>query len=258
VITFVTWKWRGPDGRRLFESQHVNVLRAMVARYYAGPHNFVCLTDEPAGLCADIDARPMPVTALEHLQAPQGQKRRRLRNVHRFNRAVLRRTKEAAHFPACYRRLWLFSDEAKQLGDRLFLLDIDCVITGDITPLVAHDVDFIGWADPRFGWNKIAGGAWLLRAGSRVDVWRDFDPALSPAMCLGLGLRGSDQAWLSHKLFPPAVAWTQADGLHKTNWLRPGAPLPRAARIVFTSGHSPPWAQDTQAKHPWIGKHWRL
>lgn len=261
MITFVTWKWRGADGRRMFESPHVNVLRAMIARNYSGAHRLVCLTDEPKGLSPRVDAQPMPETKLEHLLSPHTPKVKRIPRRWQNSRAAYARriaqTQQPQHFPACYRRLWLFSEEARALGERIFLLDIDCVITGDLTPLVQSPADFVGWADPRFGWAKIAGGAWLLRAGSRTDVWTEFDADKSPAMCKARGLRGSDQAWLSYKLFPPAAAWTQADGLQKINWLRPGHALRPSARIVFTGGHSPPWAPEVKAQYPWILKHWR-
>jgi hypothetical protein len=260
MITFVTWKWRGPDPRRAFTSHHVNVLRAMIARHYTEPHRLVCFTDEPKGLHPDIDAQPLPDTQLEHLLVPE--RAGKLARAYRKAPAQLRRHAPRGPvrlFPSCYRRLWLFSAGAALVGERLFLLDIDCVITGDLAPLMRHDADFVGWSDPRFGWNKIAGGAWLLRAGSRTDVWTEFDAARSPALCKSLGLQGSDQAWLSHKLFPPAAAWTQKDGVHKVNWLRKYVDKPPAGtRLVFTNGTSPPWAPATRQRYPWIAQHWHV
>lgn len=253
MITFVTWKWRSSGGRPAFSAAHVNVLRAMIARHYQEPHRLVCITDDTSKLDPRVEAFPMPDTKLEHLVSPHtGRARSRMKQL---RLGVAKRQ----HFPSCYRRLWTFSREAAVLGERLFLLDIDCIVTGDLAPLVQHDVDFVGWCTPEFGHNKVAGGAWLLKAGSHPEVWEDFDPDKSPDLCTSLGLRGSDQAWLSHKLYPPAARWTSADGVVKINWLRPGRRYAgKGVRLVFTAGHSPPWFLSTINRYPWVREHWRL
>jgi hypothetical protein len=62
MITFVTWKWRNPNSaKRCFESAHVNVLRAMIAKHYPRKFRMVCITDDNTWLDAKIDALPMPV-----------------------------------------------------------------------------------------------------------------------------------------------------------------------------------------------------
>lgn len=244
MISFVVWKWAGPDPARSFASAHVNVLRASIARHYRRPHRLICITDDAAGLDPRIEALPVPSTRLDHVPAP-------------------RETVAAAggrRFPSCYRRLWNFSSEAAALlGPRIVALDIDVIIYGALEPLLDREADFVGWCEPRFRWQKIAGGVYMLRTGTHPEVWDRFDPDRSPALARAAGLHGSDQAWISHLLFPPAAQWSSRDGVVKLGWLAQGAKAPPdSVRLIFTAGYAPPWCSKIQRRYPWIQKHWTL
>jgi hypothetical protein len=237
MISFVVWKWAQPGSSRVFLSEHVNVLRAMIQRHYRGSWRMVCVTDDPEGLDPRIHVVPMPVK-FEELQNPHGPR-----------------------FPNCYRRLWNFSREAKDiLGERIFSIDIDVIISGDLTPLVERDEPFVGWHDRRrFGMgNKIAGGVYLLQAGAHPQVWEEFDPATSPKIALDAGYSGSDQGWMSYKLFPPKAFWEEKDGLVKIKWMGPVTKPPPHIRIISTGGHVPPWDPVEQERYPWIKDFWTL
>lgn len=234
MISFVTWKWSVPGYARQFTPEHVNILAAMIRRNYAKPHRFICVTDDSSGLDAAVETMPPPVTFAE-LSNPQG-----------------------ARFPSCYRRLWNFSREASVLGERILALDIDVVITADLTPLVERDDDFVSWTDARFGWHKVPGGIYLLRTGAYPEVWETFDPSSSPQIAARAGCKGSDQAWMSYKLHPAKAAWTIDDGLYSMKWLPKAAPLPSGVRVVSTPGDLKPWSPVLQAMYPWIRKHWRV
>lgn len=245
MITFVCWKWvpKQPHGPRLFRSEHVNVLRAMLERHAPFPHKLVCITDDTRGLDPRIEALPMPETTFEELVNPHQVK---YDAAHAWGRKK--------YFPNCYRRLWVFSREATVLGERVFALDIDVIVTGDLTPLVERDEDFVGWVDDKEP--KLKGGAYLLRTGSHPEVWDEFDPETSPALAATSSGTGSDQAWMTFKLFPPEGSWGVQDGLVKINWLQAG-PQP-STRLVFTAGHSPPWSADVQRRYPWVAQYWRM
>ena len=239
-VTFVTWKWRGNDPQRQFLSEHVNVLAAMLQRHYHAPYQLACLTDDPVGLDGSIEVYALPETKGDRLGPP--------------------RQGGSKLFPSCYRRLWLFSEEARELGVRLVLLDIDCIILEDITALIqGKTAGFVGWCDVSFGWSKIAGGFWALTAGSHVEVWERFDPRISPALAEEAGHQGSDQAWLSYMLHPPKQVWTSKDGVIKINWLqKSGRHPPEGIKIVFTIGTAPPWDYAMQVGHRWIADHYHL
>jgi hypothetical protein len=219
----------------VFLSEHVNVLRSMIARNYPLPHRFICITDDAAGLDSQVEPVPMPET-FGDVPSPQGE-----------------------GFPSCYRRLWVFSRQAQRwLGDRIFCTDIDAVYCRDIRPIVDRFEDFIGWCDHRFNWNKIAGGCYMLKTGSMPHVWEEFDPLRSPALAFAAGNSGSDQGWMSYKMYPPPGKWTKQDGITKLRWTPKFAKAPPPhVRIAFTSGVFPPWHPDVQRQYPWVREHWR-
>jgi hypothetical protein len=261
-VTFAVtcWKWKPaqPSGRS-FDSSHVNVLRAMVARHLPIPHRFVCITDDTNGLDSRIEAVPMPPQTFDSLvnveyriTARPLRRHWRWRVVPGTNRNI----ESTKHFPSCYRRLWLFSEEAQALGDRILALDVDVIVTGSLVPLIERDESFVGWCDELNERPRIAGGVYLLRTGAHMDVWTEFDPATSPRIAAEAGYKGSDQAWMSYKLWPNVAVWGRADGLTKITWLN-GEP-DESTRLVFTSGHSPPWNKDVRKCHPWLKKHWTL
>lgn len=210
----------------------------MIERHYKGAHRIICVTDEYKGIKDHIQLVPTPEAArkLASLHNPQGK-----------------------DFPSCYRRLWNFSEDARYvLGERILALDVDVVITGDLAPIVDRSESFVGWTDPQFKWNKVAGGIYLLRTGSHTEIWNEFDPATSPQAASAAGCKGSDQGWMSHRLYPPEGAYTRQDGVMSLKWIPAHKPLPAGVRVVQTPGSNKPWSRRAQQEHPWIREHWTM
>lgn len=234
-LTVVTFKWQPKDGPAKFTSRHVNVLARMVKRNYLKPHRFVCITDEPHGLDPSIEVLPL-------WEDHSG-----MRNPH------------GPDYPSCYRRLKLFSPEMRDvLGERFVCLDLDTVITADLSPLWDRTEDFVilKGTNPSTYYN---GGMVLMTAGARADVWDHFDPKLSPALALSKRQFGSDQGWISYKLGPDEATWGRDDGVY--SWvphLKSGQfPLPEGARMVFFNGkHQNPWDTFPQS-FAWVRENWR-
>lgn len=231
MLSVVTFKWHTPGYRAVFTSQHVNTLQRMVARHYPHPHRIVCITDEPEGLAPGIQVVPQ---FHQHAAVPNP---------------------TGGGRPSCYRRLRLFApDIAELVGERFVMLDLDCVIVGDLSPLWNRPEDVVFWRQPNGEW-PYNGAMQLLRAGARPQVWTDFDPVRSPQATHAAGYRGSDQAWISLKLGWGEAVWTEADGVHYYHAL-PLANrnvLPPGARIVLTASGKPPW----RLRHPWVRTHYR-
>ena len=82
-----------------YPADYVNRLRSMVSRNLPLPHRFVCLTDDAAGLERGIETLPFLQTDLEY----------------------------------CWNKLLLF-DRLPLEGVGLYL-DLDVVVTGDLTPI---------------------------------------------------------------------------------------------------------------------------
>lgn len=234
--TVVCWRWRPRPGyRSVFGPDTVNTLRSMVARHFPRPHRFVCFTDDVEGLDPRVDVRPLPQTYGD-LPSPHGGKN-----------------------PSCYRRLAMFRrDAAATFGDRFVSLDLDCVITADLTPLWDRAEEIVLWGDtnPQPG-SHYNGSMMLIAAGARPQVWETFDPKRSPQQALAARAWGSDQGWISYCLGAGEKRWTKQDGVYSfRNHLQPRPVLPENARIVLFHGNVDPWAM--QARDiPWIQEHYR-
>lgn len=235
MLTVVCWKWTpAPGYRSQFGPQTVNVLRSMVRRNYRKPHEFVCVTDDAKGI--DPAIRIVPLWN-DHSGVP---------------------SPHGKGNPSCYRRLKAFSPEAASIiGPRFVSLDLDCVITGDMVPVWDIKDDFCIWGDtsPNTPYN---GSMFLLTAGSRRQVWEQFDPVNSPRLAIQKGYFGSDQAWIGACLGEHERKWTKADGVYSyRNDVRiKGGYLPAAARIVFFHGQFDPWQPEIQRRHPWVRNNW--
>lgn len=233
--TIVTWRWQTPGYRSKYSPETVNTLAAMVRRHYPHQHKFVCVTDDTQGIDPRVECLP-DWGDYAAVPSPHGSRN-----------------------PSCYRRLRAFHpDIASSFGPRFVSLDLDTVITDDVTPLWDRPEDFVIWGDtsPRSRFN---GSMFEITAGARPQVWTDFDPATSPQRAKSAGFWGSDQGWLSYCLRGPEAKWTAADGVRSfRNDIYPhGRHLPDGTRIVFFHGQHDPWHTDVQAKFPWVLEHYR-
>jgi hypothetical protein len=254
VISVVCFLWDGP---REFLPAYVNVLERMVAHHLPEPHRFICLTaGTTQGFSEDVEVLALPRAAQPLLSIP---------------------SPEGPRFPSSYPRLWTFSDTAASvLGERVLLLDVDCLVAGRMSPLFVPPFDFVGWRSrpPQVGPRRFGGGTWLLRTGTRSFVWDEF--VRNPAACIqrarDAGYRGSDQAWISYCLSEREYAWPEPSGIYcvqdyrtrpapRPRHRRRGAVLPPAQRtlvappdavILHMNGHDKPWT----SADPLVMTHW--
>jgi hypothetical protein len=227
MITVLLWKWHQKNYRSKFTAEHVNIMTNMIGRNLDLPHRVLCITDDPAG----IECETYPLWDEPAVNLPEGR-------------------------PNCYRRLKVFGEFGKKLGNLLFSIDLDAVITGNITQLVDRKEDFVAWKDPspRTHYN---GGMWLLRSGTRKQVWDTFTP-MAPKITQQLGIIGSDQGWISHVLGPGEAMWGTNDGVYsyRTDLREGRLPNPPDSRIVMFHGRHSPWESQPQA-HKWVRENYR-
>lgn len=238
ALRVVCWKWKPPTGYRShFGPAQVNNMFHMVQRNYHKPFEMVCITDDWNGIEDGI--RIVPLDSIEkfaHLPSPHG-------GVN----------------PACYRRLVMYSDEAREfIGERFVSIDLDAVVVNDLSPVWDVPDDFKIWGETlrRTPYN---GSMQLMTAGARRQVYDRFDPDNSPRDARKAGFDGSDQAWISYVLGPHEKRWTTHDGVYSFRLhvkTRAGA-MPKGARIIFFEGQTDPWSPFAQKLCPWIGEHWR-
>lgn len=235
MLTVGVWKWKSSPGyRSTFGPEAVNTVASMVARHYPHPHRVVCVTDDPKGIDSSIGIVPL-WDDLATMINPHG-----------------------SHQPSCYRRLKAFSAEAREwFGERFVSLDLDCVITGDLSPLWNRPEEFVIWGsgtDKRVWCN---GSMWMMTTGARRQVWDTFNPKTSPGAAKRAGFFGSDQGWIAYCLGQKEAMWGLKDGVYSFRVHLAGGskPLPPDARVVFFHGRRDPWDPFCQ-QIPWIREHY--
>jgi hypothetical protein len=234
-LTVCTWLW----GTK-FGPEDVAKLAAGVKRNLRQPHRFICVTDREeffnAGIWsqaigADILATPMWSRGLTKVKG-------------------------------CFARLEMFNPEWQQeigvkSGDRIVLVDLDSVITGQLDPLFDRPESFLimqkGNASNPCPFN---GALQMLRAGAHPEVWADF--SLEAAAKTAHYEFPDDQGWLWHKL-PNAAGWVcgQESGVYvyqKRGW--PGGKvnikLPDGARLVTFINKTP----EAVGHLDWVKDNW--
>lgn len=166
-------------------------------------------------------------------------------------------------------------DIEKILGKRICMMDVDCVVTGNLDPLLSRTEDVLFWKNPNYEKGNrrgfYQGSIQLLTAGARPELWTDFDPQETPKW-LHRRFGGWEQCWISERLntsYPEPgwewrePYWTEADGIYGAGRLFNGkmgsgitTELPANARIVFTPGDRAPNQPEVQQAHPWIKEHY--
>jgi hypothetical protein len=233
VITVVLWKW----GHK-YSRAHLYKMRSMLARSLSGPYRIVCLTDTPKDCPPGIRAERMPACVL-----PWDCK--------------------------SLRRMWIFSNDAARLGDRLLQLDLDLVLTDSIDPLVTRPEPFVIWKSDSNFRDKWAynPSLTLLTAGAMSHVFERYmkNPrdAFKQADRDGWAPHvNSDQALVSYlvKDEPPPV-WTDADGIFAYRVFAGkhgdrGESLPPGCRVVSFHGPRDPSDAQLQTRSPWIAQYW--
>lgn len=197
----------------------------MLERNVKIPYRLLCLTDDPRGLkCAHA---PIPT--------------------------------KYAELGGCYRRLWMFSEEAREvLGDKFVSIDLDCVITGDVTHLFDRDdSDFIankyqgmeGSPDQYYN-----GGLMMHKTGTLTHLWTHFNESkvaeLKEFNNAGNAI-GTDQAWIRYKLGKEYPRWDNSDGVYEARQIM-GEALPKNARLMMFAGKRDPSMDNRE----WVRRNW--
>jgi hypothetical protein len=224
---------------REFKPEHVVQLAKLFRKHLTISHRFICVTDTPDEGWNDKGVEwietPAAARELGALRSPEGPR-----------------------FPSCYRRLWSFSEEAKILGDRILVMDIDAVPVGNLNHLFKRDEDFVGWR-PYRDWGKklrIGGGIYLMKTGAHRGVFDDFinSPAEAIRAAAAAGFRGSDQAWLSYKLAHRVPHYAKSDGIYSIRDFGHNGTPPPDARLIQCNGprNMKPWSTPL----PWLRAAW--
>lgn len=237
MITVACYLWYDPKGKcnttYLYDAHHVQLLKSMVDRHLSIPHRFVCITDRAPSALPGVEV--VPIDMRYHVPGTR------------------------------FVKLMTFRPDVDEvIGERILQLDLDTVITGNIDSIASRTEDLVLWRNPNFGVRRRARyntSIVLLRAGSRPELWKDFDVKKMPPKLHKL-TGGTDQAWVSYRADSDEAHWTDRDGIYGAGRLHDIVPgvrseLPANARIVFFPGKREPGMEETQKRHPWIREHLR-
>lgn len=246
MITVACFFWRDDARRRNVQltREDVRVWDSMVGRNLTVPHRRVCVTHRPDL----IDFMPtIPLDMEKHVPG------------------------------TCFVKLQAHKvGGVAKAGDRVLLMDIDCVVTGNIDHIAMSPEPAKFWLNPNFhvGGRRgfVQGSLQLFSVGATEFLHREFDPRTVPAW-VNRRFGGAEQAWISERLNDeyPDAGWTwsvshftEQDGIYGAGRLFDGkmgngvtSELPSNARIVFTPGDRSPSQPEFMQAHPWARDHWR-
>jgi hypothetical protein len=184
--------------------EYVNVLYSMVQRnVHLAAYDFVCFTEDARGVDPRIRIEPLP----------------------------------AGNFPGWWQKLGLFKKKIKGIRtEKILFFDLDIVITGFVDRLLEFNSDFAicrDWPPEMKPFdNSYNSSVFLLRVGSRAQVWKNFSmEAMPPGGC-------GDQDWIYKQapdadLFP--YDWTPS---YRLRQLQHGKPE-NAMAVIFHGDPKP-------------------
>jgi len=147
-LQVVCFKWYKKKARynhiTIYDHNHVNQLYYALLQYLDMPFEFVCFTDDVSGIHPDIYTILLP--------------------------------EEIKLLKARYTKLLIFADEMKYIiGNHILCLDLDTVITDDITSLVDINDDFKIYNGTAGKGTPYNSSLIRMKAGKRKHVWDNFN-----------------------------------------------------------------------------------
>lgn len=245
MLSICSYFWIDPSRKRSYQitPEDVRIWDSMIARNVTIPHRRICITHRP-DLIDFMETVPLDCTK---------------------------------HVPGtCLVKLMHWrKDIAPILGERICAMDVDCVVTGNLDPVLDRPEDVVLWKNPNYveGGRRgfYQGSMQLFTAGARPFLFDDFGP--NELRTLNRRFGGAEQCWISERLntsYPDAgwqwnePHWTEADGVYGAGRLFGGrmgegvtTELPENARIVFTPGDRSPSQPEVLKSHPWMAVHYR-
>lgn len=243
MLHIVLWKWHQAGFREAYTHEHVNRLAVDLQKNLVGvDHRIVLVTDDAAMVDLSVDTFPL------------WKDHNTVENV------------SGKHLPSCYRRLRLFDPETQlamgiKQDDRIMSLDLDTLVVGDMKNIVARKERFVGWAVRGTRHARVFNGSmFMFTQGDFEELWRDFDPQVSPKAASNAGFFGSDQGWLSYKLArrSECAGWSYPFVVSYPREVMRRPALPRNCSVVFFHGRKKPWHVETQRETPWVKQFWRM
>ena len=223
-----------------YGSQHINTHYNMVKRNLKIPFKYYCITDD----WTDSNQKDWLNPEIQVLD---------LWPWHR-------------ELGGCFHRLFQYSYEFKEdyIDGKIVSMDLDMIITGDITPLLDRNEDFVYYrmkGPDGTGW-RMNCGMYMLKTGSRVPYYEAFNKDPKKAMQVRVG-PGTDQGWMNfciQQAGQQEAHWTQCeDGIYdmRQDIIEKGlTELPEDCRILMWPGPRDPSQPQWKEKYKFIEKYY--
>jgi hypothetical protein len=229
--------WHPDPGSKFtagYTPDDVRALQRMVKRHLSVKHEFAVITDRPHLFDGDKDIRAIPLNRETHVPG------------------------------TCFAKLFTFHPNGKYLiGERVFVIDLDTLVVGNIDHIVDRDEDLVLWRNPsRVPWDGPVGRTGrplyntsfvLHRCGTKPFLHSCFDP--NEPKCR------DDQWWISNQCGPDMPYWDGSYGVYRiAREDTPGSgvsgALPENAVLVTAPGSEGKFTEPhIAATNPWIAKH---
>ncbi len=222
MITVCCLKWGS-----LYKPEQYNVLYSMVVRNLKQPFEFVCFTDDPAGLRPEIRCCGIP-----------------------------------HDLPYWWGKVALYKDSIPGVvTEKILFLDTDVVILRSIDEIADYPSDFAMARDfpqskcPARHEKDVNGSVILLKVGARTEIWDHYVRLGMPQMPIAeagkknftLGGQGIiNEVRIPVDQFPDD--WVRS---YKDNNMAIHGPGDDC-RIAFFHGHPKPW----EVEDAWVKEHW--
>ena len=245
MLTIVTMKWNAQVTGESIPSQsiinygrdHVTKHYNMCKRWMDTEFNYVFYTDEFIdGLPEGIDQRPLFPTFSNH-----------------FERG------------GCYHRLFMFSKEFYEMHAPFVSMDLDMVITGDITSLFDTDQPFVYYkmkGGDGNGW-RMNNGMFYINTDMFDPLWKAFDERPEMVISNRKGA-GTDQGVTNGMIgnFEELACWQQGEfgpgiwDLRQDFDEKNRTDLPHKCKIVMCPGPRDPSLKNYADKYPWLKQYY--
>jgi len=236
MLNVVCFKWGDK-----YTPSYVNNLYAGVDKFLNADYKFTCITDNPSGLNPNIKIYPLWNEVSE-----------------------IKDTKYIKKKLNCYRRLKLYDSKILEIFNyNLLVLDIDTIISGDITFLAELDKNAF-YCCKSTGRNGYALNPSVTRiVDNKISkVWEEFkkDPLTVIKKSHKAGWTGSDQAVISYLLNDKVQCLGFDNGIisfrdEKHIFQKNTSKLPDSIKIISFYGDDE-INEDLVLQYPWIENFW--
>ena len=244
--TIVTFKWeanintplpsRNPEeiSNIQYDCDYINNHYNNIGNVLKSDFKYICVTDNSKGITAEIDIIPI----WDYL----------------------------AEYGGCLRRLYYFSEKAKELfGEKFLTFDLDVIWVKDFSYLFEIEADFVILRSKnpevlKSGKHyRIHPGNGIISPGKYTKVWEDIQEDTLKKMTTSREyFTGTDQSWFNYHYMTTKpdlnieFLTVETDGFYETYNLKNPKKLPSDAICILFTGPRDPYQKNMRKQFSWI------